>query len=157
MLSVAQTQAMGVQHPVLRQVVLDAVDARELADFYRRLLGLRWRAGDEPPPTDERDVAAEHWLALRDEAGMPVLAVQPVSHLPTPTWPDGSAPQMLHLDLTVPTTDDLAVQHDRALELGARMLLDRSDDNHEPLFVFADPAGHPFCIFVAAGGPDDGQ
>jgi hypothetical protein len=31
-------------------VVLDCVDARELAEFYRLLLGLRYRPGDEPPP-----------------------------------------------------------------------------------------------------------
>jgi hypothetical protein len=29
------------------------------------------------------------------------------------------------------------------------VLLDRTDDPDEPLWVFADPAGHPFCIFVA--------
>jgi hypothetical protein len=50
----------------------------------------------------------------------------------------------------VPTFDDLQVQHQRALGLGARLLLDRSDDPDEPLFVYADLAGHPFCIFVAA-------
>jgi hypothetical protein len=56
---------------------------------------------------------------------------------------------MLHLDTTVPTMSDLQVQHQRALALGARLLFDRSDDELEPLFVYADPAGHPFCIFVA--------
>jgi Glyoxalase-like domain len=56
---------------------------------------------------------------------------------------------MLHLDTTVPTMSDLQVQHQRALALGARLLFDRSDDEVEPLFVYADPAGHPFCIFVA--------
>jgi hypothetical protein len=56
---------------------------------------------------------------------------------------------MLHLDTTVPTLDELGVQHQRALALGARMLLDRSDDPQEPLYVYADPAGHPFCVFVA--------
>ncbi len=30
-----------------------------------------------------------------------------------------------------------------------RILLDRFDDPEEPLYVFADPAGHPFCIFVS--------
>jgi hypothetical protein len=30
------------------------------------------------------------------------------------------------------------------------VLRDRSDDPDEPLRVYADPAGHPFCIFVAA-------
>lgn len=34
--------------------------------------------------------------------------------------------------------------------LDARVLLDRTEDPEEPLWVFADPAGHhPFCIFVA--------
>jgi hypothetical protein len=28
---------------------------------------------------------------------------------------------------------------------------DRSGDEEEPLRVYADPAGHPFCIFVASG------
>jgi hypothetical protein len=53
------------------------------------------------------------------------------------------------LDLTVPTVDDLDVQHERALALGGRMLHDRSADPEEPLRVYADLAGHPFCIFVA--------
>jgi len=30
-----------------------------------------------------------------------------------------------------------------------RNLLDRTDDPNEPLFVFADLSGHPFCIFAA--------
>ena len=30
-----------------------------------------------------------------------------------------------------------------------RLLYDRSADPQEPLRVYADPAGHPFCIFVA--------
>ena len=34
------------------------------------------------------------------------------------------------------------------LALGATLLLDRTDDQDEPLYVFADPAGHPLCIFV---------
>ncbi len=29
------------------------------------------------------------------------------------------------------------------------LLLDRTDEADEPLYVFADPSGHPFCIFVA--------
>ncbi len=43
---------------------------------------------------------------------------------------------------------DLDIQHQRALGPGARLLLDRSDDEEEPLRVYADLAGHPFCIFV---------
>jgi hypothetical protein len=63
-------------------------------------------------------------------------------------WPEGPIPQQLHLDLKVPTAAELDVQHERALALGARLLYDRSDDPEEPLRVDADPAGHPFCIFV---------
>jgi hypothetical protein len=40
-------------------------------------------------------------------------------------------------------------QHARAIGLGATLLFDRSHDEQEPLYVFADPAGHPFCIFVS--------
>ena len=35
--------------PVLDQVVLDTTDVRALAEFYRKLLGYVYRAGDEPP------------------------------------------------------------------------------------------------------------
>ena len=76
------------------------------------------------------------------------LAFQKVGELPRATWPDGPVPQQLHLDTTVPTRADLDIQHERALAFGARLLLDRSDDADEPLRVYADPAGHPFCIFV---------
>jgi hypothetical protein len=34
------------------------------------------------------------------------------------------------------------------LALGGSMLLDRFDNEVEPLRVYGDPSGHPFCIFV---------
>jgi catechol 2,3-dioxygenase-like lactoylglutathione lyase family enzyme len=134
--------------PQLRQVVLDGTDARALAEFYRRLLGWRYRPGDEPPAPGEPDPAGQDWLVLRDAGGVQV-AFQQVAALPEATWPEGPIPQQLHLDLTVPTTAELDVQHRRALALGARLLEDQADDPDEPLRVYADPAGHPFCIFVA--------
>lgn len=134
--------------PVIRQTVLDATDPRLLAEFYRRLLGLRYRPGDEPPAPGEPDTRGQDWLVLRDPAGGPALAFQKVAELARATWPDGPVPQQLHLDTTVPTKAGLDVQHERALMLGARLLADRSDDPEEPLRVYADPAGHPFCIFV---------
>ncbi|MEV5300397.1 VOC family protein [Amycolatopsis methanolica] len=126
--------------PTFRQVVLDCTDARQLAEFYRELLGLVYRPGDEDGDAD--------WLVLRTPDGRPQLAFQQVATLPAATWPDGPVPQQLHLDLTVPTKTDLQAQHERALRLGARLLHDRSDDPDEPLYVYADPAGRPFCIFV---------
>jgi hypothetical protein len=133
-----------VTYPVLRTTVLDATDTRGLAEFYRQLLGLHYRPGDEPPAPGQPDDA--DWLVLR--GGTFPLAFQQVDELPTPTWPSNDVPQQLHLDMTVPDTDELARQHERALALGARVLLDRTDDPDEPLWVYADPAGHPFCIFV---------
>jgi hypothetical protein len=134
--------------PTLRQVVLDGEDARALAEFYRQLLGFQYRPGDEPPADGRPDAKGQDWLVLCDANGSPRLAFQQVPHLPEPTWPEGPRPQMLHLDTTVPTLSDLHVQHQRALALGARVLFDRSTDPNEPLFVYADPAGHLFCIFV---------
>lgn len=134
--------------PELRQVVLDCTDARSLAEFYRQLLGLRYRPGDEPPAAGEPDPNGQDWLVLHDAAGGSRMAFQRVAELPAATWPEGPHPQMLHLDMTVPTETDLDAQHERVLALGGRMLSDRSQDPEEPLRVYADPAGHPFCIFV---------
>ncbi len=136
--------------PELRQVVLDCTDARALAEFYRQLLGLQYRPGDEPPGAGELDPTGHDWLVLRDATGTNRLAFQQVAQLLKVTWPEGPIPQQLHLDLTVPTVQDLDAQHARALALGASLLRDRSDDPEEPLRVYADPAGHPFCVFVAS-------
>jgi catechol 2,3-dioxygenase-like lactoylglutathione lyase family enzyme len=134
--------------PKLLQVVLDCTDARALAEFYRQLLGYHYRPGDEAPPADEPDERGEDWLVLRDADGRNTMAFQQVAVLPRATWPLGPIPQQLHVDLTVPTAADLDIQHERALALGAQLLHDRSHDPEEPLRVYADPAGHPFCIFV---------
>lgn len=135
--------------PSLRQVVLDCTDARALAEFYRQLLGLVYRPGDEPPGPGHVDERGQDWLVLTAADGAPRLAFQQVDHLPEATWPDGRVPQQLHLDLTVASAEDLLVQHERVLRLGGRLRYDRSADPDEPLRVYADLAGHPFCIFVA--------
>jgi hypothetical protein len=136
--------------PIIRQTVLDTTDPRSLAEFYRQLFGLSYRPGDEPPPAGEPDERGDDWLVLRNPSGGESghLAFQKVAELPESTWPENATPQQLHLDTSVATAEDLAVQHQRALALGARLLFDRSDDPDEPLYVYADPAGHPFCIFV---------
>ncbi len=142
---------MSADVPLLRQVVLDTTDARKLAEFYAELLGLAYRPGDEPPAAGQDDPRGRDWLVLRGAGdGDPTsIAFQQVAELPRVTWPEGEHPQMLHLDLTVPDAEGLIRQRERALGLGARLLWDRFDDPDEPLYVFADPAGHPFCIFVA--------
>ena len=137
----------GRGYPLFRQIVLDGTDVRKLAEFYRELLGWQYRPGDEPPGPGEPDPAGQDWLVLKDAAGAVRLAFQQVAELRETTWPDGEVPQQLHLDLYVTTADDLSAAHERALGLGARMIYDRSGDPGEPLRVYADPAGHPFCIF----------
>jgi catechol 2,3-dioxygenase-like lactoylglutathione lyase family enzyme len=133
---------------MLRQTVLDTTDARRSAEFYRELLGLAYRAGDEPPPSVEEDERGRDWLVMRNPGGAQ-LAFQQVDDLPPATWPEPGVPQQLHLDLSVTTREAFDREHERALALGARLVLDRSDDEDEPLHVYADPDGHPFCIFVA--------
>jgi len=62
-------------------------------------------------------------------------------HVP-PEWPDG-APQQVHLDLHV---EDPRDAHELAIGLGARLLQSgdlEAENGHQ---VYADPAGHPFCI-----------
>jgi catechol 2,3-dioxygenase-like lactoylglutathione lyase family enzyme len=131
--------------PRLLHTVLDTTDVRGLAEFYRELLGLAYRSGDEPPPEGEPDDA--DWLVLTDGDGTPRLAFQEVPQLTPTTWPSHEVPMQLHLDLLVDDVADLERQRERAEGLGAWLLLDRTDDPTEPLYVLADPSGHPFCIF----------
>jgi hypothetical protein len=130
-------------YPHLVQIVLDTTNARQLAEFYRELLGFVYRPGDEQTDPDGDD-----WLVLRDADDTNRLAFQQVPALPAATWPEGPRPQQLHLDLSVTSMSELDRQHERALSLGARLLMDRSEDPVEQLRVYADPAGHPFCIVV---------
>lgn len=134
-------------YPRLLHTVLDTVDVRRLAEFYRELLGLVYRPGDEPPAGGAADTA--DWLVLTDAAGTRKLAFQLVDEQARTTWPSQAVPQQMHLDLTVPDRAALERQRDRALALGAEQRLDRTGDQDEPLYAFADPDGHMFCIFVA--------
>ncbi|HEX3326866.1 MAG TPA: VOC family protein [Actinomycetota bacterium] len=129
-------------------MVLDTTNARASAEFWRQLLGLVYRPGSEPPAPGEDDPEGRDWLNLQAPDGSPALAFQQVAELPRSTWPEARIPQQLHFDLTVPTKSDLDLAHSRVIALGGELLLDRSDDADEPLRVYADPDGHPFCIFV---------
>lgn len=134
-------------YPRLLHTVLDCTDPRRLAEFYRQLLGYSYRPGDEP--ADEPNEAVDDdWLVLLKPSGERALAFQQVDELPETTWPEPGVPQQMHLDLTVPDAAALDAQHERALSLGARLVFDRTDDPDEPLRVYADPAGHRFCVFV---------
>jgi catechol 2,3-dioxygenase-like lactoylglutathione lyase family enzyme len=138
---------MVTEYPRLLHTALDTTDARALAEFYRQLLGLRYRPGDEPPADGTADDA--DWLVLVDPSGERQLAFQQVEHLARTTWPEHDVPMQMHLDFTVSSLEELRRQRQRAESLGARLLLDRTYEASEPLYVLADPSGHPFCILVA--------
>ncbi len=132
------------EYPELLHTAIDTTDVRGLAEFYRQLMGLRYREGDEPPPDGAGDDA--DWLVLVDAGGARKLAFQQVERLEPTTWPVHDVPMQMHLDLTVSSASELERQRERAEALGARLVLDRTDDPDEPLYVLADPSGHPFCI-----------
>lgn len=67
----------------------------------------------------------------------PALAVQHSPAAP-PQWPDPAHPAQVHVDLMF---DDPAPVAARVLELGGSILRRR-----DGFPVYADPAGHPFCI-----------
>ncbi len=133
-------------YPTYLGTALDTTDLRGLAEFYRELLGLEYRPGDEPPADGAADDT--DWLVLHEPGGRRVLAVQLVRELTPTTWPEHDVPMQLHMDFTVESVEELERHRARAEALGARLLLDRSDDPDEPLYVLADPSGHPFCLFV---------
>lgn len=136
-----------IEYPRLLHTAIDTTDARGLAEFYRELLGLQYRQGDEPPAGGVPDDA--DWLVLVDSNGDRRLAFQQVERLERTTWPNHDVPMQMHLDFTVSSLTELERQRERAESLGASLLLDRTDDSNEPLYVLADPSGHPLCIFVA--------
>ena len=64
------------------------------------------------------------------------------NHLP-PTWPAGTIPKQLHLDIAV---SDLDAEQSRIEALGATVA--DVQPNPDKWRVLIDPAGHPFCITI---------
>ena len=107
----------------MHHLVLDCPDPAVLAAFYASLLGLpvTYRSSD--------------WVVVAANDTSSGLAFQrALGHQP-PTWPDPAVPQQIHLDIMV---EDPAAACPRVLALGAAKLDGRD--------VYADPAGHPFCL-----------
>ena len=123
------------QQPRMRlsAIVLDAPDAGELADFYRRLLG--WEI-----KVDEGD-----WVMLERPDGGTSLSFQTEAFYVRPVWPGASGEQlmMLHLDIEV---DDLDEAGAHAVAEGAILAEFQPQDD---VRVYLDTAGHPFCLWIA--------
>jgi hypothetical protein len=117
---------MHIDHQV---VVFDAADLASESSFWAGVL--------------EGTVDAEDDWHMVMVNGEPRVGVQLApNHIP-PDWPGGTPPQQIHLDLWV---EDLGPAHDRVMSLGARVLKSVGDDPGDNVQVYADPAGHPFCL-----------
>jgi catechol 2,3-dioxygenase-like lactoylglutathione lyase family enzyme len=115
---------------IARQIIVfDAADIAAESTFWAGLLGGTVDADDD-------------WHTVSVD-GQPRLAVQLAPDHVAPVWPDGT-PQQIHFDLHV---DDLRAAHEEALSLGAKLLKPADDpEAAEGYQVYADPAGHPFCL-----------
>lgn len=69
------------------------------------------------------------------------IGFQRVENFRPPVWPEGEVPMQLHLDFLV---EDLAATGVRVLAAGATRFPFQPNADH--CFVYADPAGHPFCL-----------
>jgi catechol 2,3-dioxygenase-like lactoylglutathione lyase family enzyme len=112
----------------LHHVVLDCPDPAALASFYSEMLGL---------PITYRSV---DWVVVAANETSSGLAFQLAPGHRPPSWPDPAVPQQVHLDIMV---EDVTASGSRVLALGA-VKLDGED-------VYADPAGHPFCLIRRPG------
>ncbi|MFJ9778518.1 VOC family protein [Amycolatopsis sp. NPDC101161] len=117
----------------LQCIVLDCPEPAVLARFYQALLG---GEVDRPDPRWRVD---EDWSTLHVN-GM-VLGFQRAPDHQPPRWPDPARPQQFHLDFEV---DDFRESHHAVLVNGGRLL--DPDLGGRGWRVYADPAGHPFCL-----------
>jgi catechol 2,3-dioxygenase-like lactoylglutathione lyase family enzyme len=120
--------------PRFDTVTIDCPDPAALARFYGALL--EWPVPEEGE--NENEVDGNDYLALDPPDGGTAITFQRADAFVAPTWPASSVQQQMHLDLAV---DDMEAAHERAIALGARHL-----DTQEGFRVYADPAGHPFCL-----------
>ncbi|GMA86253.1 glyoxalase [Angustibacter aerolatus] len=124
---------------IIRQVVVfDAADLQAESTFWAGML-------------DGAVFEDDHWHTVVDGDGQWRVGVQAApDHVP-PQWPDGEA-QQVHLDLHV---TDARAAHEQAIALGARLLQGADDlDADEGHQVYADPAGHPFCLGWGQPSPE---
>ena len=112
----------------LHHVILDTADPAGLAAFYSALLA--------QPIT----YVSDDFVVVAENDRSSGLAFQLAPDHRRPTWPAGHVPQQVHLDVMV---EDIAAATPLVLALGATKL-DGQD-------VFADPAGHPFCLIRRPG------
>jgi catechol-2,3-dioxygenase len=112
-------------------VALECPDAAALAAFYAAITGGTVTFADS------------QWVTLTVSDGRMIDFQTSPGHV-APTWPDPAASMQMHLDFVV---DDLDATEARVLAAGATKF------GFQPNWhcrVFADPAGHPFCLSMQA-------
>ena len=111
--------------------MFDAADLAAESTFWAGLLGGTVEADDD-------------WHRILVDGEWRLAHQLAPNHVP-PEGPDGTHQQQIHLDLRV---DDLKAAHGEAISLGARLLKPADDpEAAEGFQVYADPAGHPFCLY----------
>jgi hypothetical protein len=127
----ARCRSVRVMEIVREVIVFDAADLHTESAFWAGMLGGHVFADDR-------------WHSVIDAAGEWRIGVQLAPNHVPPDWPRGPTAQQVHIDLHV---DDPRAAHEEAIVLGARLLQPAMDlDAAEGHQVYADPAGHPFCI-----------
>ena len=119
---------MQISHQI---TVFDAADLGAESRFWSGVLGGTVDAEDD-------------WHMVSVD-GKPRIGVQLAPDHQRPQWPEG-LPQQIHIDLWV---QDFEEAHKEVMALGAEVLqsVDALDPDRQDAFqVYADPAGHPFCL-----------
>ncbi|GAA1711896.1 VOC family protein [Isoptericola hypogeus] len=114
----------------LHHLVVDCPEPRALASFWSAVLG------------QDITYADDDFVVVAPDDRHSGLAFQRAQDHRPPEWGDPARPQQMHLDVMV---DDVADAHARVLALGARRLT-RAAAGSGHGDVYADPAGHPFCL-----------
>jgi catechol 2,3-dioxygenase-like lactoylglutathione lyase family enzyme len=105
-------------------LIVDCPDPEGLAAFWSAVLGqpITYRSDD--------------FVVVSENDRTSGLAFQLAPNHVAPTWPGSAVPQQMHVDVMVEDLDRAARE---ILALGASSL---GGD------VYADPAGHPFCLIL---------
>lgn len=111
----------------LSSVAINCPNAGNLAAFYAEITG------------GKVTFRHEAWATVNGPGGRIDFQTVP-DHRP-PTWPDPTSPIQMHLDFYVA---DLEAAEARVLAAGATKYDFQPNDDH--CYVYADPAGHPFCL-----------
>lgn len=110
-------------------VALECPDALKLAEFYAGIVGGRVTYSDE------------RWATVQGPGGR--IDFQSAPEYRPPAWPDPHSSMQAHVDLAV---DDMAAAEARVLAAGATKFEYQPGQHFR---VYADPAGHPFCLCLA--------